>query len=324
MPFWRELIADALAPLTLNDGKSVSGFPASASVLDLGSVRVGGFTSPPVDLDRTWADIRRADPGTYQLAFVSGSPLWVTQRRQDSGLVAGDMVLFDLSYPFEGGVPDQGHPTDVVILQLPRAEVPLHSNMVHRLLAQPLSARTGMGAILARFMTSLHSYGPDCDQRDLIRLGAIALDLVGACLAQHLGSYADLPATSRQQALLARVNAFIDHNIGDPDLRPAGIAAHHHISLRTLHALYRQQEETVGASIRRRRLEGCHADLTDPRLWQRSIGAIATRWGFRNLPDFSRAFRTAYGMTPSEARQAASCEPGRVTAPETKNRRTPR
>ncbi|OLF05566.1 hypothetical protein BLA60_35380 [Actinophytocola xinjiangensis] len=303
LPFWRELIADALAPLSLNESTGAVGFPASASVLDLGSVRVGGFTSPPVDLDRTWADIRRSDPGTYQLAFVTGSELWVSQRRQDSGFVGGDMVLFDLSYPFEGGVPDRG-PADVVILQIPRAEMPLHPDKVHRLLAQPLSANTGMGAILAQFLRSLHSHGPDCDQRDLASLGTIALDLAGACLAQHLGCYADLPAESRQQALLARVNAFIDHNIGDPDLKPATIAAHHHISLRSLHALHRQQGETVSASIRRRRLEGCHTDLTDPRLRQRSIGAIAARWGFRNLPDFSRAFRAAYGRTPSEARRA--------------------
>ncbi|GAA2196106.1 helix-turn-helix domain-containing protein [Streptomyces bangladeshensis] len=303
-PFWAELVSRELAPLTLSSPNTGS-FPAWASVLDLSSVRVAAFNSPPAHLKRTWADIRRADPGTYQLTFVSGTPLWINQRRQDSGLVCGDMVLFDLSHPFEGAVPDRGRHTQVVIMQVPREELPLPPDKVHRLLAQPLSTRSGMGAILARFLTTLDAYGPDCHPRDLSRLGAMALDLAGACLAQHLDAYDDLPAETRQQAMLARVNAFIDHNLGDPDLGPADIAAHHHISVRSLHALFRQQGETVAASIRRRRLERCHADLTDPRMRQRPISAIAARWGFLRPADFSRAFRAAYGVTPRELRQAA-------------------
>ncbi|ADI03680.1 AraC family transcriptional regulator [Streptomyces bingchenggensis BCW-1] len=76
-----------------------------------------------------------------------------------------------------------------------------------------------------------------------------------------------------------------------------------------LHTLFRRQEETVAASIRRRRLERCHADLTDPRLRRRSISAIAARWGFVRPADFSRAFRAAYGVAPRELRQAALRNP---------------
>ncbi|MFM9612104.1 helix-turn-helix domain-containing protein [Streptomyces niveiscabiei] len=304
LPFCGEVVARELAPLTLTSLTS-EGFPALASVLDLDVVRVATFTSPPVYLKRTWADIRRADPDTYQLTFVSGTPLWISQRRQDSGLVCGDLVLFDLSHPFEGAVPDQGRHTKVVITQLPRSALPLPPDKVHQLLARPMSAHTGMGAILARFLTSLDTYGPDCDPHGLRRLGTTALDLAAACLAQHLGAYDALPADTREQAMLARVNAFIDHNLGDPDLDPAAIAAHHHISVRTLHALFRHQGETVSASIRRRRLERCHADLTHPGHRRRPIAAVAARWGFLRPADFSRAFRAAYGLTPRELRRSA-------------------
>ncbi|MFF8999752.1 helix-turn-helix domain-containing protein [Streptomyces achromogenes] len=133
----------------------------------------------------------------------------------------------------------------------------------------------------------------------------MALDLTGACLAQHLDACDDLPAETRRQAMLARVNAFIDHNLGDPDLGPAEIAAHHHTSVRSLHALFRQQGESVAASIRRRRLERCRTGLTDPRMRLRPISAIAARWGFLRPADFSRAFRVAYGVTPRELRQTA-------------------
>ncbi|MEV0321009.1 helix-turn-helix domain-containing protein [Streptomyces sp. NPDC050658] len=304
LPFWGELVSRELAPLTISSPSGAVDFPASVSVLDLGSVRVAAFSNPPAHLSRTWADIRRGDPETYQLMLVSGSPLWISQRRQDSGLLYGDLALFDLSHPFEGEVPDLGRYTQVVILQLPRGELPLPPDKVHRLLAKPMPTRSGMGAILARFMTTLDVYGPDCDPRDLSRLGTMALDLAGAGLAQQLGAYEDLPADTRRQAMLARVNAFIDHNLDDPDLGPAEIAAYHHISVRSLHSLFRQQGETVAASIRRRRLERCCADLADPGLRRRSIGAIAARWGFLRPADFSRAFRAAYGVPPREFRQA--------------------
>ncbi|MFJ8542392.1 helix-turn-helix domain-containing protein [Streptomyces sp. NPDC093586] len=304
-PFWADLLCRELAPLTLSSAKADSDFPASVGLLDLGTVRLAAFDSPPARLKRTGADIRRADPATYQLTFVSGAPLWISQRRQDSGLVCGDMVLWDSSHPFEGAVPDQGRHTQAHILQLPRERLPLPPHKVDRLLARPLSARSGLGAILARFVTTLDTYGPDCEPGALGRLGATALDLAGACLAEHIGADGELPAETRRQALLARVNTFIDHNLGDPDLSPAAIAAHHHISVRSLHALFRDEGETVAASIRRRRLERCHADLTDPRLRRRSISAIAARWGYLRPPDFSRAFRARYGVPPRELRQTA-------------------
>ncbi|MEV4998898.1 helix-turn-helix domain-containing protein [Streptomyces niveus] len=59
------------------------------------------------------------------------------------------------------------------------------------------------------------------------------------------------------------------------------------------------------ASIRRRRLERCHADLANPALRHRTIGETATRWGFRHPADFSRAFRGVYGASPSEVRARA-------------------
>ncbi|MFE2282429.1 helix-turn-helix transcriptional regulator [Streptomyces sp. NPDC059454] len=97
----------------------------------------------------------------------------------------------------------------------------------------------------------------------------------------------------------------ITHNLSDPDLSPAAIAAHHHISVRLLHALFEQETETVGATIRRRRLERTRTDLADPRLRHRTIGEIALRWGFRHPADFSRTFRRAYGIPPSDFRHTA-------------------
>ena len=62
---------------------------------------------------------------------------------------------------------------------------------------------------------------------------------------------------------------------------------------------------TVAGWIRRRRLEQCRRDLTDPALDARPVAAIAARWGFSSAADFSRSFRAAHGVPPAEYRRSA-------------------
>ncbi|MFI8277279.1 helix-turn-helix domain-containing protein [Streptomyces sp. NPDC085929] len=174
-----------------------------------------------------------------------------------------------------------------------------------RLLGTRLSSRTGSGALLAGYLSGLRENADHCDAEELQRLGSVGVDLATVFLAGQLDRPPVLPAETRQQALLARIQAFIDHNLADPDSAPATIAAHHHISVRLLHRLFQQEPKTVRATIRRSRLERSRADLADVRLGHRSIGETAARWGFRDQADFSRAFRLAYGTTPSDFRRTA-------------------
>jgi len=61
----------------------------------------------------------------------------------------------------------------------------------------------------------------------------------------------------------------------------------------------------VAGWTRQRRMDRCRRDLADPGLAARPIAAIAARWGFSSAADFSRAFRAAHGMPPSEYRRSA-------------------
>jgi len=65
------------------------------------------------------------------------------------------------------------------------------------------------------------------------------------------------------------------------------------------------EPEGVAATIRRRRLERCRADLARPDLRQQLIQTIAARWGFTSTTAFSRTFRTAYDITPRDYRADA-------------------
>ncbi|MGW6923896.1 helix-turn-helix transcriptional regulator [Streptomyces sp. NPDC054950] len=105
--------------------------------------------------------------------------------------------------------------------------------------------------------------------------------------------------------VLGRVLEHVELHLTDPDLSPEVIARAHHISVRYLHKLFKDEGTTVGRWILRRRLEECRRDLMRYGRGGRTIAAVAARWGFLSATHFSRVFRSAYGMSPREWRDTA-------------------
>ncbi|MGW2158463.1 AraC-like ligand-binding domain-containing protein [Nonomuraea sp. NPDC001699] len=302
LEWWAHLAAHEVVPTALSS-EHADDFHGRVQSIDLSQVRVGDFTMSPLKGRRTPAHISRHDPEGYELFLLHSNANRLRQRGNESLLEAGDMSLFDTSSPYVTEFLDGDRPTRVTLLFLPREALPLTRGQLEPLLATRLRAATGSGALLARYLTGLLEHASGCHPAELPRLGTIGVDLAAAFLAGRLDAGRQLPAESRHRMLAARIDAFIDQHLGDPDLGPSSIAAHHHISVRTLHALFEQRHETVGATVRRRRLERCHADLADPRLRDLPIGEIGMRWGFRNGAEFSRAFRTAYDLSPRDHRR---------------------
>ncbi|WP_395292288.1 helix-turn-helix domain-containing protein [Kitasatospora hibisci] len=187
----------------------------------------------------------------------------------------------------------------------------------------PLLRSDRVDRIVAGFLRTLVDHGANCEPAELARTGAIALGVATACLAQHLGAAEEPPPETRARAVLRRIDAFIEHNLGDPDLTPRRIADRHNISLRTLYTLFRDRPAGVAGTIRRQRLERCHADLARPGLRHRPVQAIAARWGFANHTTFTRAFREAYGTTPTRHRARALAGPSESHGPTTSGSEAP-
>ncbi|MFJ1837782.1 MULTISPECIES: helix-turn-helix domain-containing protein [unclassified Streptomyces] len=302
--WWSSMVAEAVIPVSIACER-VDSFVGEAASLQLPRTQVSAFRFSPMSACRTPIHIRRADPESYFLFLVHGGPVGLEQRRNNILLRAGDMALFDTSVPlaceFRGGT----EPPRLTMIRLPRTAIPLPLGRTDELVATLLPTRTGSGALLTSYLTGLRDQATHCDEAELLRLGSVGFDLATAFLATRLDAASGLPADTRRQVLLARIHTFIDHNLGNPQLTPTYIAENHHISVRTLHQLFRTEASTVAATIRRRRLERCQADLADPRQRSQSISALAARWGFLMPAEFSRAFRAAHGMTPTEFRHEA-------------------
>jgi AraC-like DNA-binding protein len=299
---WHDMTASALIPNTIRSDHE-GDFRASARLLDLGGVQVSALAYPPLETYRTRKLILRSDVESYQLMLNLRGSHRILQGDRDTIIGPGDVMLYDTSRPWRGwACGDQGTVGGVMV-QVPRAVLPLPANKIDRLTAVRLPGREGMGALLSGYLTQLVAGATAYTAADGARLATCTLDLLAAFLAHHVDAAASVPPQSQHRAMLVKVHAFIQQHLGDPDLSPDTIAAAHHISLRSLHRLFQAQDITVAGWIRARRLERCRRDLADPLLRSQPVRSIAARWGFTDPAHFSRAFRAAYGHSPQDHRR---------------------
>ena len=124
----------------------------------------------------------------------------------------------------------------------------------------------------------------------------VALDLLRRAV-RPAGDHA-----SRHHRLVRDAMSIIEASLDDPLLSPGSIADRLGVSPRWLHATFAETEETVSATIRRRRLERVRRALADPAMVDATITTIAFRWGFTDAATLSRQFRRTFGTTPSAYR----------------------
>jgi AraC-like DNA-binding protein len=142
-------------------------------------------------------------------------------------------------------------------------------------------------------------------------LGSATLELARAVIATV--GHDDLARNDvANEALVTRIEAYVQQHLADAALNPESIAKAHHISVRQLYKLWSDRELGLAGWIMRGRLEGARRDIAkDVPL---GIGAIARRWGFTDATHFGRRFRAAYGISPREWRQVQAQQKARARA----------
>ncbi|MYV52409.1 helix-turn-helix domain-containing protein [Streptomyces sp. SID3212] len=300
---WRELMSRSYAPMELHSDHAAD-FQVHQRLIRLGAVSVWPGEFQPLVIRRTPKLIRQSDPEVYQLTLVLKGSGRLVLDRQEAICDVYEFHSNDSSRPSETWTGQER--TGIVGVEFPKTQLPLPRNRADQAIGRRMSAKEGVGALLAQFLIQLTSntgqYAPD----DGPRLGTVLTDLVAALFAHTLGTDTSPSPDTRRRTLVLRIQAFIQRHLHDPGLTPRSIAAAHHISLSHLHRLFRDEDATVASWIRRQRLERARHHLTDPALRTDPIHSVAARWGFTHPADFSRAFRTAYGLPPSDYRHQAT------------------
>lgn len=109
-------------------------------------------------------------------------------------------------------------------------------------------------------------------------------------------------ASSVRSAHLSRAERFVMQNLHRNDLDTEMIANECGISVRYLHQLFRDTNQTLGQWIRDMRLEAAREDLRTASK-KMTIAEICYNRGFSDQAQFCRSFKARFGCTPSELRR---------------------
>ncbi|MEV8062171.1 AraC family transcriptional regulator [Streptomyces antimycoticus] len=302
---WRELVGQTHAPLDLRSDHWAD-FRASQRLLDLGAVSVWPTAFQPLCFRRTPKLIRQSDPEGLHISLPLSGALRAVRGEEEAVYGPDSLCVVDTSRPVDIHGGDDASLHTGVGLEVPKALLPLPRNQLDQVTGLRLSAQEGFGSLLAQLLTQLAKSTDSYQPTDGPRLGTVVVDLLSALIAHALDSDNSLPPETRQQALVLRIRAFVQQHLHDPHLTPRTIAAAHHISTSYLHRHFQNEEETVAAWIRRQRMERARHHLADPAQRTTPIHAIAARCGFPRASDFTRAFRSAYGIPPKDYRNQSS------------------
>lgn len=224
---------------------------------------------------------------------------------EDVFLGPGDICFYDAHGPATLDFPERFR---MKVFLVPYESLGLDAADVARLAGTPVPRVSRLGSLLSPFLSEL----ADTASSSLPPVGELlawnAVNVLATLATERLNRDATATPDARTP-LRARILEFIDLHLTDENLSPETIAGAHHISARYLHRLFQDEGTTVGRWIQRRRLEECRRDLMIRARGGRTIAAVANRWGFMSATHFSRVFRAAYGMSPSEWRDTV----GRAT-----------
>lgn len=296
---WQQTMSRTHAPLELRSDHAAD-FHAHLRLIGLGEVAVWPAEFDPTVFVRTPKLVRQSDPDVFHLTFVLKGHGGVAWSRQEATYGRHDFYSTDSARTSETWTSQELIRT--VGVEVPKTQLPMPRGRAEQAIGRPMSGHAGVGALLAQFLTQLTENTGQYTADDAPRLGTVLSDLVAALFAHALDTAGSLTPETRRRTLALGIQSFIRQNLHDPALTPTAVAAAHHISLSQLHRVFRAEGTTVASWIRRQRLERARHNLVDPALADTPIHVIAARWGFPRPADFSRAFRTAYGVTPRDYR----------------------
>lgn len=138
--------------------------------------------------------------------------------------------------------------------------------------------------------------------------GAVVARHVIDLLALSLGATRDARALAAERSVGEARMRVIERDVlaqlDDPSLSPSAIARRHGVSRRWIHKLFERRGVTFAAFVLEQRLLRARTLLEDPRNDTRTITAIASDVGFRDVSYFNRTFRRRFGATPSDIRRS--------------------
>ena len=288
---WAHACSSAFVPLRVHTADA--SFCASLDQVELGTdVTVTRVTSHASRVVRDRAEITASPREDLLLSVQRRGNGSVSQHHRTARLTPGACALYDASQPYALAFP--AHMSELV-LQLPRRSVHRSGHAFEACTARVLRPSAALRALTE--LAAAVSTAPEQRTRPLPSDAAIA-DSLAALLRASVADHDALAEPPLEAELLAEALAqHLDEHAADPSFTPERLAVAFHVSLRHAQKLFARH---IGAGIadrlRHRRLELARSLLASGS----RVAEAAHRSGHLDVDSFSRAFKRAYDVSPSQ------------------------
>lgn len=296
--FWRQALCDSFVELECGSNMPTE-FNGSIASRTMGEIQFSNVKATRHFVSRTRSTIAKSGKDCFLLSLQTEGTGILEQDGRIANLQPGDFVLYDTARPYD--LRFDG-PSNHIVLRLPRRVVSGRLADPERFTASRVDGNSAIGRLTSTIIRQMYDSMDELPETSINRLHATMVDLTATALVEQAG--ANIQGSEWQVMLRRRVLNYIDANLSDPRLSCATVAAANGISERYLRKVF---EESVSLSewIWTRRLDQAKRDLSDPLLAHLGITAIGYDVGFKDSAHFSRAFKTKFGVTPSQYRANA-------------------
>jgi AraC-like DNA-binding protein len=296
---WHDAIASAYFPLDLQF-RNPDSFSGDLLLWTLGDVSLSRLTSDALQYRRLPHHFKGERDEQFLVTVPARSEVFFSQCGKDVRCNPGSFILERSHEPYEFS---HAEAADLWVVKVDAKALGGRIRQPDRFCSLQFNAADGAGGLFADMLHLIPNRFDAMSPETRATVGQQLIDLLVLALKADERTLTSGNSTVRE-AHLTRIEAFVRKHMSDCELDPETIARGCGISTRYLHELFRDTNQTLGSWIRDQRLEACRESLRDPSNRQ-TAAEIAYRWGFGDQAQFSRAFKSQFGLPPKEYREKA-------------------
>lgn len=300
LEYWVDLICDEFVQLDCTIEQD-AGFQGSIRGCQVENLQISEVNADPQHVMRSRKQIAKSTESEFLLSLQLEDVGIVNQDGRIAKLHPGDFALYDSTRPYWLHF---DRPFRQIVLQIPYDSLAERFLRPENITARRVSAGTGVGALTSQFIQSVAARLDTLSLQDRRAVTEHVIELV----ALSMGSMSSLRELDGQSvartAMLERIKQYIEMNIRHPQLTPAKVAEHHHISERYQRMLFASAGTTISRYILDKRLALCREALANRALNDYGVTQIAFSHGFNDAAHFSRKFKERYGVSPRAFRDS--------------------
>lgn len=297
--YWRDVVCDEFVQLACDPhpGQNVNEFDGNIrGGVGLTDVNFSEVISKPQIVQRTAKQIGRTGEDDFLISFQMENQCTVSQYGREALLTPGSFALYDSTAPYSLSFPEEFHQ---FVIQMPREVLARHLIDPEKYVAISMNASNGMGMVLRDFIFSLAGELSSSEVKPSELLSENLVSLIALSFSSTVVQSGLTQSDCVKEALIRRIKQFIESNLYDPILNNSRVAESQGISIRYLHKLFQDQEQSIHEMILDKRLAKAREILLDVADTKPTVESVAYNVGFSSASHFSRAFKIHYGVCPS-------------------------